>query len=134
MLINKADRELFDEDVAMLTSHIAGPIEFDWQQLRQLAGEDAGFEAELLTIFLQDTENSLRELEGAIAAQNAETVEQVAHSLRGSSANVGASALAAVAFQLEQMARRGDLSSANMLLQKLNQQCRSIRAYFQTMR
>ena len=28
--------------------------DFDWQQLNQLAGEDADFEAELLAIFLQE--------------------------------------------------------------------------------
>ena len=38
-----------------------------WQQLRQLAGEDADFEAELLAMFLTDASSSLIQLEQAIA-------------------------------------------------------------------
>lgn len=86
--------------------------DFDWQRLKQLADEDTDFEAELLALFLQDAERSLKDLERAIASRRLQAIEDIAHSLRGASANVGASALALVASQLEQVARSGQLTNS----------------------
>ncbi|MGB3573433.1 MAG: Hpt domain-containing protein [Phormidesmis sp.] len=112
--------------------HSSSLCDFDWQQLRQLAGEDSEFESELLDIFLQDAQDSLQKLESAIASKSIQVVEEVAHSLRGASANVGASALAAVALQLEQAARGGDITSARSLLRQLNRHCQRIRTQFKS--
>ena len=103
--------------------------DFDWQQLRQLAGEDTAFEAELLQMFVQEAESSLRELESAITSRSIKTIEEVAHSLRGASANVGASALAVAASRLEAIARNGQIAEANSLLQQLQAHCQKIQTY-----
>ncbi|MEL6161271.1 MAG: Hpt domain-containing protein [Cyanobacteria bacterium J06627_32] len=116
----------------MLRSSTTSPIDFDWQQLRQLAGEDADFEYELLGLFLQDTETMLQELDQALTVRCVTTVEAVAHALRGASANVGAIALSASALQLEQIARRGSLQGARSLLQQLKHHYHRIQAYFQS--
>ncbi len=116
----------------MITHYRPTTPDFDWQQLRQLAGEDTDFEAELLEMFLQDAERSLRELERAIASRSLQAIEDIAHSLRGASANVGASALALAASQLEQMARSGKLvnpSAAQGLLQQIQKHCQRIRIH-----
>lgn len=105
--------------------------DFDWQQLQQLAGGDADFEVELLNMFLADAEDSVRQLEGAIASQSIKTIENVAHSLRGASANVGAKSLADVALQLEQTARSGKMTNARQLLQEVDIHCRKIQSYVQ---
>lgn len=118
----------------MLKSQSLAPTDFDWQQLRQLAGEDAEFEAELLAMFLQDAANSLRRLEQAIATGDIQSVEEIAHSLRGASANVGASAIARAAYQLEQAARNGRLSDAPSLLQQLERHCQRIQTQLQVRR
>jgi HPt (histidine-containing phosphotransfer) domain-containing protein len=106
--------------------------DFDWQQLRQLAGGDTEFEVELLKIFLVDAEGSLRQLEQAIASKSIETIEDIAHSLRGASANVGAKSLADAAFQLEQTARSGKITNARTLLQQMNVHCQSIQSHVQS--
>jgi len=108
--------------------------DFDWQQLRQLAGEDSDFENELLSIFLQDAERSLKELADAIASNVPKSIEEAAHSLRGASANVGAKALANTARQLEQAARADNSSGAQALLQQLNSHYRRLQAQFQSKR
>ncbi len=113
----------------MITSLTSTTPDFDWQQLKQLAGEDAAFEAELLEMFLKDAEISLRELELAIASHSLQTIEDIAHSLRGASANVGACALALVARQLEHSARSGYLTDAQGLLQQLHMHCQRIRIH-----
>ena len=111
--------------------------DFDWQQLRQLAGEDADFETELLEMFVQDAERSLRELERAIASRHLQAVEDTAHSLHGASANVGACALASAASQLEQMARSGQLTrtltDTQGLLQQMRGHCQSIQTHLHGM-
>lgn len=117
----------------MLKSHTAA-CDFDWHQLNQLAGEDADFESELLTIFLQDAENSLHEIRSAIAAKNIPALEEAAHALKGASANVGARAIAATASQLEQIARSGNIQGAHALMQKLTRLCLSVQAQLQTRR
>ena len=118
----------------MLRSQTVSSCGFDWHQLSQLAGEDTDFEAELLTIFLQDAKTSLNQLEGAIAQQYIQATEETAHSLRGASANVGAKALAATAAQLEQIARSGSLTGARTLLQQIRRHCHSVQAHLQSRR
>jgi HPt (histidine-containing phosphotransfer) domain-containing protein len=119
-------------DIPMITSYTLTTPDFDWQQLKQLAGEDTAFEAELLEMFLKDAEISLRDLELAIASRSCQSIEEIAHSLRGASANVGACALALVAHQLEHSARRGHLSEAYSLLQQLHTHCQSIRIHLKS--
>jgi len=116
----------------MLKSQTA--CDFDWQQLSQLAGEDADFEAELLSIFLQDAENSLNKIGDAIATQNTLAVEEAAHSLKGASANVGAKALANTAAQLENLARSGQLTNTKALLQQLTRHCDSVQTHLKARR
>ncbi len=115
----------------MIASHTSTTPDFDWQQLKQLAGEDTDFEYELLEMFLKDAETSLRDLELAIARRSSQTIEEIAHSLRGASANVGACALALVARQLEHSARSGHLTEAHSLLQQLHNHCHRIRLHLQ---
>ena len=114
----------------MLKRQAISSRDFDWQQLRQLAGEDSDFEAELLAIFLQDADNSLATLEQAIARSSPAAIEEAAHSLSGASANVGAKALAATARQLEQRARAGKIDNLTELLSQLYQQRNAIQAQF----
>ena len=106
--------------------------DFDWQQLRQLAGGDTEFGVELLKIFLVDAEGSLRQLEQAIASKSIKNIEDIAHSLRGASANVGAKSLADVAFQLEQTARNGEMTNARIFLQQMNAHCQSLQTHMQS--
>ncbi|MEL6602542.1 MAG: Hpt domain-containing protein [Cyanobacteria bacterium J06614_10] len=116
----------------MLRSSATSPVDFDWQRLRQLAGEDAAFEHELLGLFLQDAEDMLQELDQAIAVQCVASTESVAHALRGASANVGAIALSAAALQLEQIARQGSLQGARGHLQQVSHHYRRVKAHLQS--
>lgn len=100
--------------------------DFDWQQLRQLAGEDADFETELLGMFLTEADDSLQQLGAAIASEDIPATEDIAHSLRGASANVGAIALAHVASQIEHLARNGEIVGTAELLAQLHHYCQNI--------
>ena len=101
---------------------------FDWQRLHQLADEDPDFATELLAIFLKDAGESLARLDQAIEQRSLQAVEDLAHRLRGASANVGASEMSAVAMKLEDTARCGETSKARELLRLLYEHCKALRS------
>ncbi len=100
---------------------------FDWNQLHQLAGGDTAFEKELLEMFLGDAESSLLQLEEALASNSIEMVEELAHYLKGASANVGAVALSQAAAQLERQAKQRKLVQASKMLAQLQSLCRDVK-------
>lgn len=102
-------------------------ISFDWNQLHQLAGGDKDFEVELLDMFINDAESSVMQLSEAISTSNLAVVEDIAHYIKGASANVGALALSSVAAQLELQAKRGQLVQAPKLLGQLQRCCQDVR-------
>lgn len=92
---------------------------FDLEQLEQLAGGDKAFEKELLQMFVGDTENSLEQLATAISADNQSAVQELAHYIKGASANVGAVGMSTIAAQLESTAKAGNLRAAAKYLRQL---------------
>ena len=100
---------------------------FDWNQLHQLAGGDTEFEKELLEMFLSDAESSLSQLEDALSSNSIEAVEELAHYIKGASANVGAIALSKAAAQLERQARQRKVVQAPRVLAELQSLCREVK-------
>ncbi|MEM1238905.1 MAG: Hpt domain-containing protein [Cyanobacteria bacterium P01_H01_bin.26] len=92
---------------------------FDQEQLAQLSGGDKAFERELLQMFLVDIEDSLGQLTGAIAAGSQADIQDLAHYIKGASANVGAVALSREAAELERLAKKGQLATAPSSLRQL---------------
>lgn len=85
---------------------------FDMEQLEQLAGGDKAFEKELLTMFVEDISNSINQLAAAISANDAADAREVAHYIKGASANVGAVGMSQTAAQIEKQAKAGSLQGA----------------------
>ncbi|EKV00883.1 Hpt domain-containing protein [Leptolyngbyaceae cyanobacterium CCMR0082] len=85
---------------------------FDLEQLEQLAGGDKAFEKELLRMFVGDTENSLTQLTTALSTDNPVAVQELAHYIKGASANVGATGMSKTAAKLEMLAKQGNLKNA----------------------
>jgi HPt (histidine-containing phosphotransfer) domain-containing protein len=71
------------------------------EHLQQISEGCPEFERELLEIFIEDSRHHLQVLQQAIAALNSRQIYQTAHHLKGSSANVGASRMQAIAASLE---------------------------------
>lgn len=92
---------------------------FDLDQLDQLAGGDKAFQKELLTMFVEDVDNSLSQLAAAIAADDLSGVQELAHYIKGASANVGAVAMSKTAAQVEKRAKTGSLQGAPNSLRQL---------------
>lgn len=77
---------------------------------------------ELFDIFTGEFPGKKKELESAVAANDAGQVKQVAHALKGSSGNLSAKAMRATVLQLEELGKKGDLTGARELLAVLDQQ------------
>lgn len=94
-------------------------IQFDYDQLQHISGNDPEFETELLELFLSDLKSQLDILASAIAQTNIRQVEEVAHYVKGSSANVGVVSISNLASELEVHARGQAVDQASHYLAQL---------------
>ena len=81
----------------------------------------------VLEAFLQDTPRQLIALRAAAAGSDTDAIRKAAHSLKSSSANVGAEALAKMFRELEQLARAEQTEGAADLLAQLEREFQSVR-------
>ncbi|WP_028104044.1 response regulator [Pseudoduganella violaceinigra] len=86
----------------------------------------------VLAAFLQDTPHQLAALREAIALCDASAVRKTAHSLKSSSANVGADQLARLCREMEQLGRTGQTAGAASLLAALEHEFQAARRTFDT--
>ncbi|GAB4535887.1 MAG: hypothetical protein Tsb0014_23220 [Pleurocapsa sp.] len=87
------------------------------ESLCEMAGEEASLLlTEMINTYLEDTEQRLQDIADAITQANAETIKQAAHSMKSSSANLGAMNLAQVCEQLEQLGRAQTIENTATLL------------------
>jgi two-component system sensor histidine kinase/response regulator len=86
--------------------------------LERLAGDRELFE-ELAQVFKTECPRIVKQIRLAVAASDEANLERQAHALKGSSANLGATAVSQAAYELEKMARSGDLKHATGLLNVL---------------
>ncbi len=97
--------------------------------LREAMGEDF---MELIPAYLGDAVAVLEQLPAAMKHADAREVQRLAHSLKSTSANVGAEGLSALAAILEQQAKDGDLSDAGRHIETLNALFERVRAELTT--
>jgi len=71
-------------------------------------GED--FLVDLIAVYLEDTPNRIAQMRGAVGGGETDTLIREAHTLKSSSANVGAMRLSALAKQMEFDWRSGDFA------------------------
>jgi CheY-like chemotaxis protein/HPt (histidine-containing phosphotransfer) domain-containing protein len=88
----------------------ARPVEIE--QIQEVADGDVEFERDLIETFLSDSEEQIRRLEGALREQDAEEVRGRAHTIKGSSANVGAKVMQELAYQMERIGAGKELAQA----------------------
>jgi HPt (histidine-containing phosphotransfer) domain-containing protein len=87
------------------------------ENLRALnPGDDDEFLREIAGIFFDDTPQRIAELDQSLLANDVSKFTRAAHSIKGSSSNLGAIALGAAAEKLEQRARAEGLGNVGDLL------------------
>jgi HPt (histidine-containing phosphotransfer) domain-containing protein len=82
------------------------------QTLRELCpGDNDAFLREVLGMFMQDTPLRIAEMEESLGSNDATRFKRAAHSIKGSSANIGAVELREVAGRLESDCATAPISS-----------------------
>ena len=108
------------ENMRVSRRESAGPdriAQLDPQPLAELkALGNPGILGKVIQRYTDHSPQLLRTLREAITADDAKAVQNAAHSLKSSSANVGATELAALSAQLEMMGREQNLDDAPRLL------------------
>ena len=85
-------------------------------------GDNDEFLSEIVNIFLADTPLRIDELEQSLSAGDVPKFARSAHSIKGSSANLGAMSLRAVAEKLEHQSRKEGLAGVTPLLGEIKAQ------------
>jgi HPt (histidine-containing phosphotransfer) domain-containing protein len=75
--------------------------------------------ADILNLFLAEVPKKIGALQAALEAGDAAQVARIAHSLKGSTGNLGAHAMLDVCRRIDDRARRGDLASVAPLIASL---------------
>ena len=76
--------------------------------LKELIGKDL---KEILDAYISTAPNLVNQIEDALISQDVDNLRLHAHSLKGSSANIGANTLSSLSASLEQFAKEGQLGS-----------------------
>jgi HPt (histidine-containing phosphotransfer) domain-containing protein len=107
------------EQDEMSTQATEAAAALDMARLEEATGGDLDFMRELLELYLGDVENHVSALEGAVAARSLGDVKKHAHTIKGSSSNVGATAVQRVALLLERAAGAGDQATVDARIVEL---------------
>lgn len=74
---------------------------------------------DLIHTYLSDSYSRLDALEKALADENPARFREFSHAFKGSSANLGAEALAAICYEAEKMGSTGNLTAAKPKLEQI---------------
>jgi CheY-like chemotaxis protein len=89
--------------------------------------------AEVIAVYLRDTPPRLAAVHAAVAHADAEALRRAAHSLKGSSSQIGAVQVARLCADLEEQAGTTDLASTPETLPRLDAAFESVRAHLQAL-
>ncbi|MBN1841793.1 MAG: response regulator, partial [Deltaproteobacteria bacterium] len=105
----------------------AVPVNLDKALERALG--DKEFLENMLEQFTTTLPGQIEALRTALEQGNGETLQQEAHDLKGSAANLSIDEMAAAAFELEQMGREGNLEAGGKVLGELETEVARFEAY-----
>jgi len=83
-------------------------------------------------IYLGDAEERLSAIEKALLEGDAIRVQREAHTIKGASANVGASALAELAYSLEKAGKDGELTEGTAMRLGMLEEYGRVRSFFES--
>ncbi len=91
--------------------------------------DDPEFLIEIYGLYIEDASGRLSTLDGALADDDSEKIESVAHALKGSSGNVGAERMSALAAELEGVDSSQDRQKVQELSAALHAEFEAVQAF-----
>ena len=110
------------------------PLPIDFAALLEMLGGEKQIVASLLSKFEEELTSDLAASEQAIHDDDAEALRQIAHRVKGSSANLHALMLSAAARELEQACTEADASLMTIKQQVMSDQARLVREAIESWR
>lgn len=108
-----------DMDLSVLTS---------FEEVQEEGEPD--FVVELIDLYLEDTPRRIAAMKATVMETDAMSLKRAAHSLRGSSANLGARRMAALCDELEHVDGNDSVQKTSALLSGLEQEFERVRLAF----
>jgi PAS domain S-box-containing protein len=102
------------------------------EMLAQLDRQGGNLLEEIITQYLADTTERLVRLREGLSGEDAATVAEIAHSIRGASGNVGATMMTALCARLEALAGRGDVAGCEALAAVVDGEYERVKAALDT--
>ena len=99
-----------------------------------IAEYGADFLVELIDVYLEDASNRLIQLHAALASGDNETATREAHTLKSSSANVGAMGMSVIAKEIEAAARQGKTDKVAEKAQRMEDDFQLVKAALEAVR
>ena len=104
------------EPAVLMTNNPLTDLPIDWEHLHQISDNDPEFELEILKVFVEDSLFHVEGIKAAITVNDFPQLAKEAHHLKGSSGNVGATAMQKIAEELEQLSRKQSFVGAYELV------------------
>lgn len=111
----------------MNTHSAINPI--DYPSALERTGGDREFLDELLTLYIEDFEDKYPRLKKAVETKDSELIRDLAHGLKGSSANLSLLPLQDLFFNLELAGRENNPTEAEKTFSSLIEEYRRLMAY-----
>ena len=113
-------------------NQVPSPIDFD--ALLDMLGGEKQIVASLLSKFVEELTSDLAASEQAVVDRDAEALRQIAHRVKGTSANLQALMLSAAARELEQACTEADASLMTIKQQVMTDQARLVQEAIESWR
>ena len=120
------------EPAFLMTNNPLTDLPIDWEHLHQISDNDPEFELEILKVFVEDSLFHVEGIKAAITVNDFPQLAREAHHLKGSSGNVGATAMRKIAEELEQLSRKQSFVGAYELVLGLVDFINKIQAFLIT--
>lgn len=99
-----------------------------YHEFMMLMGDgDPSLEQEFLELFLEDTDEHFQAVRCAFEAHEQETLVRLAHTIKSTSAQIGAMRLSELSLKLETMGQSGDHARVSELITNLESEYRRVR-------
>ena len=105
------------------------PVVINTAVLQRLR-EHVGNIGPVIGVFLRSLDRRLVEMERAVQAKNAEAIDKVAHTMKGSSSQFGAEELAQLCKIAEQMGKSGNIQQVDRLFAQITRSVARVKQFF----
>ncbi|MFH1359666.1 MAG: Hpt domain-containing protein [Candidatus Omnitrophota bacterium] len=106
----------------------------DLKEVMERVENDQELLIELIEIFLEDYPGRMKSLKEAATQNDFSLIKDVAHSLKGASANISAKKISSLFLDVEHMAQKNDLSAMGDIYSKLEGLIEDLKRYLSTLK